>query len=848
MKLPYAFLLPFLFFPIVAFAQGVRIQGNDFLIDERSSYNIFSEVQPVFRNQFILDFEIAPMNIREASGTDIGYILRIKNKEKNTTYNIFYNDQGGRTVFKFNHEGRDVLITSSFDRQALRENQWIKMHLEFDLQKDSLLWQINDERFYAGGLRLEKEWSPCIHFGKSEHVIDIPTFELRNLSVGNSDKMYSFPLNENEGSEVHDVHKKVIGQIINPVWLINDAYYWKRENLFFRSRQVAGSNMNMDTQEVYYFNKDSITFYNVNTGENYSRVYKNECPVPLSLGTNFIDLKNKQLYVYEVWTPTPGHVMMAQLDLETFQWTEVSTEALPTQLHHHSCFFDEANRRYIIFGGFGNTLYNKNFYSFNLDTKKWETLSFSGDVITPRYFSSMGYDKKENALYVFGGMGNESGDQFVGRVYYYDLYKIDLTTNTITKIWEISRQGESENIVPVRHLIIADGSFYTLCYPEHFSKTYLKLYRFSLEDGSYEVAGDSIPILSEKITTHANLYYNNRFDKLYSIVQEFDNDDIASNIKAYSLLFPPATKEELTIYAEKEISTSGKLWTIIFLCLGVGLVGIVWGTIYLLRKKKQKVSPQSEESETEELEVLWKFPAGKEPTSNSIYLFGEFMIRDRNNRDITYLLSTKLKQAFLLILQYSLKNGISTQEFSEALWPDKSEDKVKNSRGVTINNLRKVLGDLDGINLVHDKGYYKLLFTEECYCDSVRCFEIVEKNLDGDSLIELFTILSRGKFLDSVEFPFADSFKGNMEAKLEPILLVMMEKSYSLKEYPKVIALCEGLFQIDPLNEEAIGYLVSSLVKLGMNDEAKKQYLLFATEYKRIMDTEYPVPFQELKV
>lgn len=70
--------------------------------------------------------------------------------------------------------------------------------------------------------------------------------------------------------------------------------------------------------------------------------------------------------------------------------------------------------------------------------------------------------------------------------------------------------------------------------------------------------------------------------------------------------------------------------------------------------------------------------------ANSVYLFGEFMVRDRQNKDITYMFSTKLKQVFLSILQYSPKGGISSQRLSELFWPGKSEDKVKIHVGLPL--------------------------------------------------------------------------------------------------------------------------------------------------------------------
>ncbi|MDL2213197.1 DNA-binding transcriptional activator [Bacteroides sp. OttesenSCG-928-J23] len=822
--------------------QGLKIQGNDYFIDNRSSYIVFDDAPPVFKDRLELGFEIAPMNIREAYS--IGYILRIKNEEANTTYNILYNNQGGRTEFKLNHEGRDVLIVASLDKEKLYENQWIEMHLAFDLLKDSVVFRINEEEFRAGGLRLEKQWRPYIHFGRSEHVIDVPTFCLRNLTVSDMEKVYSFPLNENEGTDVHDSRKKVMGHVQNPVWLINDAYYWKPADVTFASGTVAGSNINADTQEIYYFNKDSILFYNVRTQDTHSHKYINDCPLHLRLGTNFIDRRNKRLYVYEVFDLLGGDVTMAYLDLETFGWTAVSKQLLPIQLHHHSSYFDEANRRYIIFGGFGNLKYNKNFYSFNLDTHTWETLEFGGDPITPRYFTSLGCSEDANVLYLFGGMGNESGDQSVGRVYYYELYKVDLKEKQITRLWEIP--WKKENVVPVRGMVSADDeSVYTLCYPEHFSKSFLKLYRFSVKDGCYEVLGDSIPIVSEKITTNANLYYNKRTNELYTIVQEFDYDDTASTAKVYSLSYPPVTMEGLSFYTDKEKKTG--LW-ILLVALAISVPAAVWG--YIRKRKPDEEKAPDETTQPEPEDTALPTPPAEQmeqiEQANALYMFGYFSIRDRNNKDITYMLSSKLKQAFFLILQYSSKNGITTQELSELLWPDKPEDKVKNSRGVTLNNLRKILGELDGIKLVHEKGSYKIVFTPECHCDYLRCLDIIEANT-ADQIDEFVTIISRGKFLRSEDIPLLDSFKEHIERKLEPILIVEMEKWFAAGNYLFTIAFCEAIFHIDPLNEEALYYIVNSLVKQNMKDEAKRKYLSFVAEYKTVLNAEYPKSFKELK-
>jgi hypothetical protein len=79
----------------------------------------------------------------------------------------------------------------------------------------------------------------------------------------------------------------------------------------------------------------------------------------------------------------------------------------------------------------------------------------------------------------------------------------------------------------------------------------------------------------------------------------------------------------------------------------------------------------------------------------------------------TYMFSTKLKQVFCVILQYSEDDGIASQRLGDILWPDKPTDKVKNSRGVTMNHLRKVLVELDGIKLIYKRGRFRFVQTAE---------------------------------------------------------------------------------------------------------------------------------------
>ncbi|AWW30262.1 DNA-binding transcriptional activator [Echinicola strongylocentroti] len=815
------------------FNGGLKFHGNEQAISQRTSYTIFGEHDAEFSDHFDIAFSLSLSSVEE-----IGYILRIKTGVNNRIFNLFYDSQGDHIVFKFNEEGKTNLIVANMDKDQLFDQQWFDMKLSFDLIGDSITLTIDNKPFTTNNQHLQDTYHPDILFGKSDHIIDVPAFSIKNLSILGKET-YHFPLYENEGSIVHDINGNAYGNVINPDWLKNYAYYWKHL-ASFKSATVAGANYDPNKEEIYYYNQDSLWSYNVRSGITRTVVFDQKCPVELILGTNFIDSVQNKLYTYEVYYDFPYQgPTVASLDLDTYQWTEESYQQLPTQLHHHGSSIDHSSSQYSIFGGFGNMKYSKNFFSFDLKNKEWKlTEGFTGDVITPRYFSSVGYQAENNNLHILGGMGNESGDQSVGRKYYYDLYQVDMDTKHVTKRWEIP--WENDNVVPVRGMVILnDSSLYTLCYPEHFSESFLHLYRFSLTDGSYEILGDSIPIRSDKITTNANLYVDKGLNNLYAVVQEFE-DDISSDLKIYSLAFPAITRAELSDFPAKRHSNT----PLLILLLGVGAIAL---GLFLYKKLKSTSPEAAKNPEEEAVEKIHVPTTAHTVPTNSIHLFGNFMVRDTKGRDITYMFSTQLKQVFCLILHYSLsEDGITSQHLSNLLWPDKPADKVKNSRGVTINNLRKTLGELNGIELVHEKGHYKIILHEEAYCDYARCLQLIAAHKMDELRDEFAGIVSRGKFLYLLDDPLFDLFKEEAETKLEPALILEMEKSFTSESYTTTISLAEALFNIDPLNETALVHQVKAMLKLNMIEDSKLAYRTFAIEYKHATGKDFHRSYQSI--
>lgn len=835
MKIIFTTLL-FLLFICQCPAQGLKFNGNNAPIESRTSYAVFSEEQIHVSDQISIDFKMA---INQAKS--YGNILRINLKKQNITYNLIYRqDEQDIQEFKLNEEGKDNLITIRLAKNGLHQGEWFNVKLMFSPRHKSITLGILTHQKSSRISDLPTDFFPDIHFGKADYIVDVPDFSIKGLTVGFGSQKYVFPLNESKGNDVHDINGRIMGKVTEPIWLINDAYHWKKI-LSFSSKTIAGSNFDRKQQHILLFNQDSLAIFDLPSRTLKKNPYKNQLPVKLQLGNSF--LYQHRLYVYEV-NNLPEHACtMAYIDLADYSCQPVSTSTLRMQLHHHTGFVDEQRNRYIITGGFGNQRYSNNVLAFDLKAGGWDTLAVSGSKMDPRYFTSSFYDAKKDNFYIYGGMGNESGDHTIGRRYYYDLHTLNLHTLKMQKNWEI--RWPERNMVPARNLVASsDSYFYMLCYPEYLPHSELQLYRVTLADGTVVKMGGHIPILSEKIKTNANLFLNEELNELYCIVQEFDKEEIRSKFALYALSFPPVQKAQLDPYAAS--SAPGYRW--IYFLGAIFLLISFAGYCFFIRKKKQG-NPVVKSHKGDQLMVsgtpkLKTDEALTDDSSNAIFIFGIFRANDRNGVDITHLFGTKIKQAFLLLLLSTQKNGIGSQELSEHLWPDKELLQTKNIRGVMINQLRKILSNLDGIELVYDKGTFKLLIEDKCYCDYLMFLKLLKGGTYSPAVLS--DLLERGKFLHHLNYPMFDLIKEKTEKQILTELYKVLEKEYLKSQFELAIRLAKICLISDPLNEIALYYLIASLEKLGLKDDAKRQYLSFTKEYARVMNEQYPNTYSKI--
>ena len=826
--------------PIAGNSQGIRFNSSASSIVERTSYNVFVHDQPKFSGNFSIEFDLSIIDSKV-----FGYVLNIKDKDNPISYSLAYiYNTGGNGELKLNLDGVKKLLSVPIEKELMGSRKWMKIVLNFNSTSKEITLKVNDKIFSSIENEFNNTIVPEIHFGKHGSVIDVPLMAIKDLIITNKNQKTLFNFNESNGNDVYDSNGDLFGDVDHPNWLITESYHWKliSEKSFDKVTSVTFDENN---NRFIYQNTDTLSFYDHTNNKSSFYSFKNTLTVPMRLGTSFLDLKENKLYVYELSDVLDGKSTIASIDLKTPEyWTKNSSLKLSQQRHHHNGFFNPKSNKYLIFGGYGNQRFTNAFNSYDIKNDNWEPVTFTGDVISPRFFAGMTHIGNQNLL-LFGGQGNETGEQSIGKTYYYDCYKINLKTNNIQKLWDVKQ--ENTKMVSARNMVLSKDStsFYTIGYSEYNPSTFLQLYNYSIKDGSHKIFGDSIPMISEKIRTNANLYLNNSTNQFFCVTQEFEEDG-SNKINIYSLNDQPVSKDD--IYITEKKSSSNIVLTLIILLLMSG-VAIIY-LKYLNEKRKKKKN----EFKAQVQNILKPQKRNKiEIKSNATFLFGSFKIIDKNKKDISYLFSPKIRQLFLLLLFSSKQKGVSgltSERIHSTLWPDSTPQKAKNLKNVIISQLRNILKDVDGLELIYSKSRFFMEIEDEFYCDyfnfSTQLESLRDDLLDYNSLNELTNLISPGKFLLSINDECFDKIKKNFEYEILKIIPNQLKRMYTNKDYSPIIPLTEILFNIDSLNETAFYYRIHTLHNMDLTLKAKKQFNDYIIRYNKIMGDNFPGTYKDV--
>jgi len=273
------------------------------------------------------------------------------------------------------------------------------------------------------------------------------------------------------------------------------------------------------------------------------------------------------------------------------------------------------------------------------------------------------------------------------------------------------------------------------------------------------------------------------------------------------------------------------IWFWFSLFIIAGLLAFI--TVKLVKKKKAN-------------SVIEKPIAGN---NNQILLFGEFKAIDNKGVQITDLFTPKVKELFLFTLIYTLKSGIGAniRDINDGLWEGISSRKVANNRSVTLNKLRKILVQMDGIEIISTNGYLQAKMKKPFYCDYVSAYKLcqIPEGLSKQQLVSFFEFVKQGRFLKGTIWPWLDEirgFTGNQVIDNLLNLASLYQKELNLTEIEKI---AQRILDYDDLNEEAIYLQVWALQKSNNTNLAKFNFSSFTKKYESSFGEPYPMNFSQ---
>ncbi len=235
---------------------------------------------------------------------------------------------------------------------------------------------------------------------------------------------------------------------------------------------------------------------------------------------------------------------------------------------------------------------------------------------------------------------------------------------------------------------------------------------------------------------------------------------------------------------------------------------------------------------------------------NSIKLFGNFCVLDKDGEDITQLFTPKLKQLFILLLLYSTKghSGISGSDVSDAIWGDRDSKNIRSLRSVSMLKLRKILERMDRVEICYVGNKYVLRFGGNVRCDYTGCLDMIESHSINtlDDFKRFYAIIDRGEIFKDESFDWLDDFKSKVCNYIVDTLTKYIGKYLLDGDAEKIIRIANQILLNDPCNEDALRYKIAALIRQNNAKSAQYTYQKFCSLYKKMYGEDYGVSFDQM--
>jgi DNA-binding SARP family transcriptional activator len=846
----YLLVFLFSFNSYTAFSQdyGLRFNGQHQPLDERTGLNLTPNEFVYFNDEFAITFEI---KIDLMQKRLFGYILRVINdKNQNIDLIISNNPTANNTVKSLN-----IIIGTTKAVVPINNtkfnNKWIKLGLKFSLSQKTLLLSIQDAVVLKKNISFKSTDSFKVMFGANNYKqfasTDVPDMSIRDIKLyGNKKLKFHYPLNEINGDFAYDAFSENKAIVTHPNWILRRHQEWQKviDNKVDGTQLITADTVN---DVLYLLRNQDLLVYNIEKNEQIKIKYKNS-PIYLTSDHRAVyNYQDKKIYCYLI-----DRNLVSKLNILTGVWED---EAVYNKVghkqkyQHHNSIYSTVDNSIYTFGGYGQYNYNNEVRRIDLKQGFSEVLKTDSTLFHPRYLAGIG--ELNDTIYVLGGYGSDSGNQLLNPKSYFDLLGYSIKEKKFVKKFEIPHIIDEMIVGNNIWIDEKNRDFYALISDKTKSKGYLQILKGNIDNPKVELVGSKIPYAFLDVKSFATLYYFPKKKKFLAYTS-FLTDSIQTQFKIYSIEYPPIVKKDNL--AQSDIKNVKNIFYYIAFLL-IFVLGLVW--YFYSKKHKARIIVKGNEVDifpfndsipkVDEIDL--------EPISGDmdyqIIFFGGFQIIDDKQNDITSKFSPLLKELFLLIWLYSLKNnkGISPEKLIEILWYHKDTRSAQNNKSVNIAKLKVLLNEIGGCKLTSDTGYWKIKYDSNILKNDY--FEIMQilrakKGINKKHIKHLIKITKKGPFLLNLNYEWLDSFKSDISDRIVDTLLDFGE-NFTIEDEPDfMINLADSIFNFDPINEEAMFFKCKAQYIMGKHSLAESTFKKFVKEYEILYGQKYKHSFVEV--
>ena len=821
---------------------GLMFNSHEVVLEKRTSLDLSPDDSFCLSKNFDLSFDFS---FQRNYAVYFGYVLRVVSNN-NENIDLIYNQP--EATFKVINGENFSGISFSIDSFHLFK-KWSNVNLKFDLENHTLKCLVNGRLIGSSKLTFTGNCFKFL-FGANDFqkfkTRDIPPMQIKDIRIAEKDSpKYYWPLDETSGDIYRDKIKGREASVKNPVWVKNQHQKWETLGSF-TINGYAGVAFDSRRDKLYITGSDSLAIYTLKNEKNLDWTPSSHQDLRLGHQNIYDTLNEKLLDDY------PDDKRTLAFDFSTHSWDFIYPRpSRMTEFWHSNKFISPRDTSLYTIGGYGYLRYKNLVQRYNFSTNKWDMLTPSGDYFTPRYLSAVGLDAKGEYAYILGGYGSQTGDQMLDPKYYFDLFRYDIKGNSFKKICNFKPQNTAFTFA--NSLVIDSTDYYGLVFSNDSYNSSLQLMKGSLKDSTLYPLGEPIPYNFHDIQSFADLYYSPLSNKLIVVTLFYTPNDVKdkkTEVKIYSLNFPP---EPIGTSSIAETTRTKVNW----LLLVAAALALLFLFVFLIRKKSQgaKEAIADEQADAKEnaqnLAPLIVQPFPEKNPQSSIYLFGQFQVFDKEGNDITRLFTPLLKELFLIITIYTMRNGrgISSEELNEILWHNKSDKDAKNNRSVNIVKLKTILEKIGNCAINKKSGFWQLESEDEdMYIDYKKYVSLTHTPPEGNKNHQqaLVDIIKRGAFLAQTEYNWLDDIKSEISNFVINTCLSLIRSQDISKDPEFIIEISNYIFYFDKLNEDALIYKCKSLILLKRHTLANNAYQKFSKEYKDIYGEDFGKPFHDI--